>query len=316
MLLHRLEYIIWLFLVVWRRFSWQWPHERAAFFFSCLCSQLNTLTSSFGRVFYASQFRKQDQRTKKQQTIWNKSLHKTKLDVCATSHNGYTESSYHSTLKPLRTEWDESNPGNHECLWWSQYFWCKMRESASKELVKSHPQRGYQRSLWSERVWHVCWHACYMLSHFSQVLLCDPMACGLPDSLSMGFSRQEYQTVLPCPPPGDLPDPGVEPGSPTLQADSLLSEPPGKPEAWSLSLSVKESFSHLLEKEMAIHSSILTWKIPWTEEPGRSMGSRSQTWLSMHTYHIPEVLASAMEGKINKTYKDWIKKSKTIFIHK
>ena len=34
---------------------------------------------------------------------------------------------------------------------------------------------------------------------------------------------------LPCPPPGDLPDPGIEPGSPALQADSLLSAPPGKP---------------------------------------------------------------------------------------
>ena len=44
----------------------------------------------------------------------------------------------------------------------------------------------------------------------------------------MGFSRQEYLSVLPCPPPGDLPNPGTEPRSPTLQADSLLSEPPGK----------------------------------------------------------------------------------------
>ena len=42
--------------------------------------------------------------------------------------------------------------------------------------------------------------------------------------LSMGFSRQEYQSGLPFPSPGDLPDPGVEPGSPTLQADSLLTE--------------------------------------------------------------------------------------------
>ena len=46
--------------------------------------------------------------------------------------------------------------------------------------------------------------------------------------LSMGFSRQEYWSGLPCPPPGDLPNPGIEPRSPTLQADSLLSEPPGK----------------------------------------------------------------------------------------
>ena len=43
------------------------------------------------------------------------------------------------------------------------------------------------------------------------------------------FSRQEYWSGLPCPPPGDLSNPGIEPPSPTLQADSLPSEPPGKP---------------------------------------------------------------------------------------
>ena len=45
---------------------------------------------------------------------------------------------------------------------------------------------------------------------------------------SMGFSRQEYWSGLSFPSPGDRPDPGIEPGSPTLQADSLPSEPPGK----------------------------------------------------------------------------------------
>ena len=47
--------------------------------------------------------------------------------------------------------------------------------------------------------------------------------------LSMEFSRQEYWSGLPFPTPGDLPDPGIKPGSPALQADSLPSEPPGKP---------------------------------------------------------------------------------------
>ena len=47
--------------------------------------------------------------------------------------------------------------------------------------------------------------------------------------LSMGFSRQEYWNGWPFPSPGDLPDPGVEPGSPTTQADSLPFEPPGRP---------------------------------------------------------------------------------------
>ena len=47
--------------------------------------------------------------------------------------------------------------------------------------------------------------------------------------LSMGFSRQEYWSRLPFSSSGDLPDPGMEPRSPALQADSLPSELPGKP---------------------------------------------------------------------------------------
>ena len=46
---------------------------------------------------------------------------------------------------------------------------------------------------------------------------------------SSEFSRQEYWSGLPFPSPADLPDPGIEPGSPALQADALPSEPPGKP---------------------------------------------------------------------------------------
>ena len=46
----------------------------------------------------------------------------------------------------------------------------------------------------------------------------------------MGFSRQEYWSGLPLPSPGDLPNPGIKPQSPTLQADSLLSELPRKPQ--------------------------------------------------------------------------------------
>ena len=45
----------------------------------------------------------------------------------------------------------------------------------------------------------------------------------------MEFSRQEYWTALPCPSPGDLPDSGIEPKSPSLQADSLLFKLPRKP---------------------------------------------------------------------------------------
>ena len=52
--------------------------------------------------------------------------------------------------------------------------------------------------------------------------------------LSVGFPRQEYWSGLPCRSPGDLPDPGIKPRSPTLQADSLPSEPPGKPKLNSM----------------------------------------------------------------------------------
>ena len=44
----------------------------------------------------------------------------------------------------------------------------------------------------------------------------------------MGLSRQEYWSGLPFPSPGNLPNPGIEPGSPALEADALTSEPPGK----------------------------------------------------------------------------------------
>ena len=53
------------------------------------------------------------------------------------------------------------------------------------------------------------------------------VACQAP--LSLTFPGQEYWSELPFPPPGDLPDPGKEPGSPALQADSLPTAPPGKP---------------------------------------------------------------------------------------
>ena len=53
------------------------------------------------------------------------------------------------------------------------------------------------------------------------------VACQVPPS--MGFSKQEYWSGLLFPSPGDLPYPGIEPGSPALQADSLPSELPNKP---------------------------------------------------------------------------------------
>ena len=72
-----------------------------------------------------------------------------------------------------------------------------------------------------------------MLSRFIHVhLLVIPWTVAHQAPLSMGFSRQEYWSGLPCPPPGDLPNQRIEPMSPALQADSFLSEPAGKPESF------------------------------------------------------------------------------------
>ena len=68
-----------------------------------------------------------------------------------------------------------------------------------------------------------------VLVTWSYPTLCKPMDVACQAPMSMEFSRQEYWSGLPFPSPGDLPNPGIEPGSPTLQADSLPSEPPGKP---------------------------------------------------------------------------------------
>ena len=63
----------------------------------------------------------------------------------------------------------------------------------------------------------------------SGLTLVTPWTIALQLSLSIEFSRQEYWSGLPHAPAGDLSDPRTEPGSPALQADSLPSDPPGKP---------------------------------------------------------------------------------------
>ena len=67
--------------------------------------------------------------------------------------------------------------------------------------------------------------------------LFNPMDYNLPgSSCPWGFSRQEQWCGLPCSPPGDLPNPGIEPRSSTLQVDSLPAEPQGKPQKLSRSV--------------------------------------------------------------------------------
>ena len=78
------------------------------------------------------------------------------------------------------------------------------------------------------------------------------------------------------PSPGDLPDPGIEPRSPALQETSLVAQVvkslPAVQETWVRSLGQDDP----LEKGMPTHSSILAWRIPWTEEPDGLQSMASQ----------------------------------------
>ena len=85
-------------------------------------------------------------------------------------------------------------------------------------------------------------HAC-VLSRFSHVWLCATLwTIARQAPLSMGFSRQEYWSGLPCPPPGDLPDPGIEPVSsllsPALAVSFFTTSPTWKAPEKSISLKV------------------------------------------------------------------------------
>ena len=76
-----------------------------------------------------------------------------------------------------------------------------------------------------------------MLSHFSCVqLFVNLWTVASQASLSMGFSMQEYWNGLSCSPPGDLPDPGIKPGSPALQVNSLLLSHQGSPKDGHISM--------------------------------------------------------------------------------
>ena len=66
-------------------------------------------------------------------------------------------------------------------------------------------------------------------STISCLTLAIPRTVAHQAPLSMGFSRQEYWSGFPFPPPGDLPDPGFEPTSPALAGGFFTNKPPGKP---------------------------------------------------------------------------------------
>ena len=94
-------------------------------------------------------------------------------------------------------------------------------------MIALHAHLGNSGLSPSLKVFNLIIPVCYLLSRVQLLVTPWTVTCQAP--LSIGFSRQEYWSGLPFPSPGDLPDPGIEPRSPALQADSLPSEPPGKP---------------------------------------------------------------------------------------
>ena len=84
----------------------------------------------------------------------------------------------------------------------------------------------------------------------------------------MGFSRQEYSSGLPFPSPGDIPDPGIEPMSPALQADALTYEPPGKPLCCCCCCCVTSVVSDSVRPQRRQPTRLLR---PW-DFPGKSTG--------------------------------------------
>ena len=112
---------------------------------------------------------------------------------------------------------------------------------------------------------------------------------------SMEFSRQEYWSRLTFPSPGDLPDPGIEPGSPTFQADALTSEPPVKPlSEWKHKINIAQE-NTLLLKSAYIHE-VLIYR-------SRKLNRYFHTAMAGDTYSIP-----GWEMKI--LHATWLKRKK------
>ena len=95
------------------------------------------------------------------------------------------------------------------------------------------------------------------------------MDCSPPASSSMEFSRQEYWRHLPFPSSGNLPNPGIKPRSPTMQADSSPAEPLGKPKNTGVgSLSFSRGSSQPRNQIFFLPCYAMAWKMP----PGSKLG--------------------------------------------
>jgi len=95
------------------------------------------------------------------------------------------------------------------CVLWSQLRFLRVREPTRLVCVSALSHVQLFVAPWT--VAHACVCVCVHIQLCTA--LCDPMNCSHQAPLFMGFSRQEYWSGFPCPPPGDLPTPGTEPSS-------------------------------------------------------------------------------------------------------
>ena len=118
--------------------------------------------------------------------------------------------------------------------------------------------------------------------------------------LSMGFSRQEYWSGLPFPPPGYLPNPGIEPRSPALQADSLPTE------LWGSTGIARKAANEVQEPEAWWADELVCWRLFWFQNwkshvsenpssPGETGTTGHSTWLLAEVPYLLTVFAKGEE---------------------
>ena len=110
------------------------------------------------------------------------------------------------------------------------HLWGRRESNTTEATQRQQQQQGPE--VWAWLYWVICVRAC-MLSHCSRVPQCNTVDCSPQSPLSMGFARQEHWSGLPCPPPEDLPDPGIEPHLLCLLHWQVGSLPPEKPSSLS-----------------------------------------------------------------------------------
>ena len=165
-----------------------------------------------------------------------------------------------------------AEPAKHSFDGWTNTCSFSNRRLPSNDHVKS---QKLDKSLW-------CFSCVLSRSVMSNSL--RPMDCSLPgSSVHGGFSRQEYWSGFPCPSSGDLPNPGIKPRSPALQADSSPSEPSGKPKMmWGRS-GFEARTAHTRSES---HTPRPTWL--------SGVSPRTPDWSHLPTFSGPSLLAHSV----------------------